>query len=188
QMTSVQAGETSAVHERTLAKVYEQQLVHVEGQTDILTLGIPFVCPYNPDTMIHSRSFMDQHRSELHHSNWRMGKVLRENGPRIFQIETTLNTDMFPEQFSFISSREWEWSARERATYVATTKALSKVPVKMARKIFHSIQGPHQMTSVQAGETSAVHERTLAKVYEQQLVHVEGQTDILTLGIPFVCP
>jgi hypothetical protein len=48
-MTSIQAGETGAVHERTLEHVYRQQLVPVEGQTDILTLGIPFVCPYNPD-------------------------------------------------------------------------------------------------------------------------------------------
>ena len=29
--------------------MYEQQLVEVTGQTDILTMGIPYVCPYNPD-------------------------------------------------------------------------------------------------------------------------------------------
>ena len=48
-MTSVQAGETEAVHKITLEHVHRQQLVPVQGQTDILTLGIPFVCPYNPD-------------------------------------------------------------------------------------------------------------------------------------------
>ena len=32
---------------------------------------------HNPTTMEASHSFMDQHRSELHKSNWRMGKVLR---------------------------------------------------------------------------------------------------------------
>ena len=31
---------------------------------------------HNPTTMEASHSFMDQHRSELHKSNWRMGKVL----------------------------------------------------------------------------------------------------------------
>ena len=33
---------------------------------------------HNPETMIHSRSFMDQHRSELHKSNWRMGEIMKE--------------------------------------------------------------------------------------------------------------
>ena len=55
---------------------------------------------------------MDQHRSELHKSNWRMGKVMRDHGPKIFQIETTLNTDTFPKPFDFLSKREWEWNAQ----------------------------------------------------------------------------
>ena len=33
---------------------------------------------HNVHTMRHSRSFMDQHKSELHSSNWRQGKVIRE--------------------------------------------------------------------------------------------------------------
>ena len=45
------------------------------------------------------RSFMDQHRSELHSSNWRMGKAhRRQPGVKVFQIETTLNNDTFPVQ------------------------------------------------------------------------------------------
>ncbi|MGA1754258.1 MAG: lactate racemase domain-containing protein, partial [Ilumatobacteraceae bacterium] len=64
---------------------------------------------HNPETMTHSRSFMDQHRSELHKSNWRMGKVLLDSGVKVFQIETTLNTDTFPSPFNFLSKREWEW-------------------------------------------------------------------------------
>ena len=35
------------MHEITVANVYRQQLVEVEGQTDILTMGIPYICPYN---------------------------------------------------------------------------------------------------------------------------------------------
>ena len=143
---------------------------------------------HNVNTMRQSRSFMDQHRSELHHSNWRMGKVLKESGPRIFQIETTINTDTFPAPFEFLSKREWEWGAKERATYLATTKALNRTPVKLARKIFHSIESPHQMTSIQCGEVEAVHKITTENVWKQQLVEVKGQTDILTMGIPFISP
>ena len=31
----------------TVANVHRQQLVEVTGQTDILTMGIPYICPYN---------------------------------------------------------------------------------------------------------------------------------------------
>jgi hypothetical protein len=131
---------------------------------------------------------MDRHKSELHKSVWRMGKLLRDDGPKIFQIETTLNTDMFPSPFHFVSKREWEWTPKDRAIYLGTTKSLNRTPLRLARKIFHDMESPHQMTSVQAGETETVHKLTLEAVHRQQLVPVEGQTDILTLGIPFVCP
>jgi hypothetical protein len=143
---------------------------------------------HNVHTMQHSKSFMDQHRSELHKSNWRMGKVLMDSGVKVFQIETTLNTNTFPSPFEFLSKREWEWNARDRATFIASSKSLARTPVRMARKIFHSIEAPHQMTSVQAGEVEAVHRITTEHVYRQQLVEVQGQTDILTMGIPYICP
>src|SRR3954447_20005845 len=51
---------------------------------------------HNVHTMRHSTSFMDQDASALHSSNWRMGRYIAEHGPRVFQIETTLNSDTFP--------------------------------------------------------------------------------------------
>lgn len=39
------AGEVEAVHRLTTADVYRQQLVQVEGQTDIVLYGIPYVGP-----------------------------------------------------------------------------------------------------------------------------------------------
>jgi hypothetical protein len=143
---------------------------------------------HNVATMRQSRSFMDQHRSELHHSNWRMGEVIRKAGVQIFQIETTLNNDTFPPPFDFLQKREWEWSARDRATFLASSKALARTPDRLKRSIFNSIQAPHDMTGIQAGEIEAVHRLSTAKVFEQQLVQVEGQTDILTMGLPYICP
>jgi hypothetical protein len=143
---------------------------------------------HNVRTMQHSRSFMDQHRSELHSSNWRMGKVLRDSGVKIFQIETTLNSDTFPSEFGFLQKREWEWSARDRASFLAVSKTLERAPERLKRSVFQSIKSPHQMTSVQAGEVEAVHEVTTANVYRQQLVEVSGQTDVLTMGLPYICP
>ena len=99
---------------------------------------------HNPTTMEASHSFMDQHASELHKSTWRMGKVMRDNGPKVFQIETTLNTDTFPQPFEFLSKREWEWNAKDRALYLGAAKSLAKAPPRLARKIFHGIEAPHR--------------------------------------------
>ncbi len=143
---------------------------------------------HNVHTMQHSRSFMDQHRSELHSSNWRMGRLLAAEGVKIFQIETTLNNDTFPPPFGFLQKREWEWTARDRAAYIAASASLERTPSRLARQIFHSVRAPYALTSVQAGEVEAVHSRTTEHVYRQQLVAVEGQTDILTMGLPYICP
>jgi hypothetical protein len=143
---------------------------------------------HNVATLQQSRSFMDQRRSELHHSNWRMGHLLAADGPKIFQIETTLNTDTFPKPFAFLQKREWEWSLRDRASFVATAKSLDRVPLKAARPIFQGILSPQRMSSVQAGEVEAVHRLTTEHVYRQHLVSVDGQADVLTMGLPYVCP
>jgi hypothetical protein len=74
---------------------------------------------HNPLTMQQSRSFMDQHRSELHSSNWRMGRLIADSGVNVFQIETTLNNDTFPTRSRFLQKREWEWKARDRLGYLA---------------------------------------------------------------------
>ena len=83
---------------------------------------------HNARTMQASRSFMDQHRSELHSSNWRMGRLIAESGVKIFQIETTLNTNTFPDQFRFLQRREWEWTLRDRAAFAASSAALERTP------------------------------------------------------------
>ncbi|HXY46044.1 MAG TPA: lactate racemase domain-containing protein [Acidimicrobiales bacterium] len=143
---------------------------------------------HNVRTMRASKSFMDRHHSQLHTSNWRMGKLIAQSGLKIFQIETTLNTDTFPPEMRFLQRREWEWTARDRASFLATSKALERTPPELARRIFHSVRAPHDLTSVQAGEVDAVHDRTLENVFRQQIVPVEGQTDILTMGLPYICP
>ncbi len=143
---------------------------------------------HNPETMRRSRSFMDQHHSELHSSNWRMGRLIAASGIRVFQIETPLNTDTFPHQFGFLQKREWEWGTKDRLGYLGLSQVLDRTPPRLARQVFHSIRAPHRMTSVQAGEVEAVHAVTTAEVWRQQGVAVEGQTDILTMGLPYISP
>jgi hypothetical protein len=143
---------------------------------------------HNVRTMQHSRSFMDQEHSELHSSNWRMGRLITSSGVKVFQIETTLNTDTFPPAFSFLQHREWEWTVRDRAAFLAMSKSLDRTPDRIARSIFQSIKAPHRMASVHAGEVEAVHRLTTQQIYRQQLVEVDGQADVVTFGLPYICP
>ncbi|HBM57041.1 MAG TPA: transcriptional regulator, partial [Acidimicrobiaceae bacterium] len=145
---------------------------------------------HNVHTMLNSRSFMDRENSALHASNWRMGKVLRDADVKIFQIETTVNNNTFGREgpMSVLQKREWEWSPKDRAGFLAMQQGLKLMPSAAKRKVFSSWLAPYELTSVQAGEVEAVHEVTTANVYKQQLVPVEGQTDVLTMGLPYICP
>ncbi len=143
---------------------------------------------HNVDTMRKSRSFMDPDNSQLHTKNWRQGRLIKESGLKIFQIETTLNTETFPPPFGFLQKREWEWNLRDRATFSATNVALRPMPWSARRRIFHSIESPYGVTSVQAGEVETVHAETIRQVHRQQLVQVEGQSDVLTMGLPYLGP
>ena len=145
---------------------------------------------HNVHTMEHSKSFMDRHNSELHHSNWRMGKVIADAGVKIFQIETTINTDTFGQTgpMAVLAKREWEWTTKDRVSFVAMQQGLKRLSSPTRRKIFQSHRAPYGVTSVTAGAIEPVHERTLQHCFDQHIVKVEGQTDILTMGLPYISP
>ncbi|HYA44246.1 MAG TPA: lactate racemase domain-containing protein [Acidimicrobiales bacterium] len=142
---------------------------------------------HNVRALRHSRSLMDRPNSELHSSNWRIGRLLAKH-VNIFQIETTLNNDAFPSQMAFLQKREWEWGVRDRAAFIAASKGALTLSAPARRAVFQSILAPHQMTSVQAGEVEAVHESTIANLRRQQLVEVEGQSDVVIFGLPHIGP
>mgnify|MGYP006170425407 CR=1 FL=1 len=81
------------------------------------------------------------------------GRNVRYNN---VQIDGAVNNDVFGRPYDFLMKREWEWSAKDRALYVGTAKSLDRTPPALARKIFHSIEAPHQMTSIQCGDVEAV--------------------------------
>ena len=74
---------------------------------------------HNVHTMQHSRSFMDRPRSELHRSNWRQGEVIKANGPPIFRSRPPSTTPFGWEGPAVLQKREWEWTARDRASFMA---------------------------------------------------------------------
>lgn len=142
---------------------------------------------HNVHTMRHSRSFNDPPNSAMHHSYDRMGDVLNAH-VRVFTVETTLNGDTFPQQLGFLTKREWEWSPRDQASYLAVKRANGLAPPKARHALWQRTQSPYGVTGVHAGATDAVHPYTLENVHRQQLTEIDGQADVLVLGLPYICP
>jgi lactate racemase len=142
---------------------------------------------HNSTTMVHSRSFMDHERSAMHSSAWRMGRLLADH-VKIFTVETTVNNAAFPAQYAFLTKREWEWSLKDQAMAFGMAKGLAAMPTRPKRKIFYNLVADYDVTGVHAGETEAVHAKTLGNVHRQQLVEVDGQSDVLVVGLPYLGP
>ena len=142
---------------------------------------------HNPETILKCNSYMDPKSSELYNSNTRIGKLLKEN-LNIFHIETTLNNKMYDNALNFLATPEDIWSASDHLKFRSMQAALKRLPRAGKRSFFHKIPADYGVIGVAAGETEAVHERTLQKCWQQHAVKVEGQADVVVYGIPFAGP
>lgn len=142
---------------------------------------------HNPDAIRASDSYMDPKRSELATRIGRLGKLAHEH-LNIFTIETTVNNRMFDRSLEFLAKNEDDLNGRERAMLKALVVSTGKLPQSARQAIFEKVPAAYGVTSVQAGATAAVHEQTVAKNFEQYLVPVEGQSDVLVLGLPYISP
>jgi hypothetical protein len=142
---------------------------------------------HNVRALMASRSYMDPRASEMHHSCKRLGKVVAEH-VKVFTVETTLDSRCFGFPIDYLMRREDRWSAADRFVAHANRVGLDLLPMPARRAIFHSMRAPYGITSVSAGATDEVHARTLESVHRQQLVAVEGQSDVVVAGLPFVGP
>ena len=146
---------------------------------------------HNVDTMLHSQSYMDprEGHSAINDSTVRMGRVLAADGVKVFQIETTLNSDTFPGNLGFLNKREWEWSLYDQGLMMAAKQGERRRPRRACGASSSSrIEAPYKLTGINAGEVEAVHERTLVNLHRQQLVEVQGQSDVLIMGLPYLGP
>src|SRR5207245_2346593 len=142
---------------------------------------------HNVKTLLGSRSYMNPPDSALHHSCIRQGQLI-EDTVRIFHIETTVNNHCFPTVANFMQKRETDWTPSDQATFLGIKQLTDVAPPSVKRSIFHSMRAPYGLTGVNAGQVDAVHDRTLDAVRKQMLVPVQGQTDVVTLGIPSLGP
>src|SRR3954465_13833336 len=142
---------------------------------------------HTPHAMQQSRSFMDPSSSELHKSASRQGEIVESAVP-VFHIETTLNSDMYGGPLRFLSKPEPRWTAPEQATFAGLKRTTDRLPPKLRRELFHKQYAPYAVTGVTAGAVNPVHEVTLEHCATQQAVQVHGQADVVTAGLPYLCP
>src|SRR5919201_1027328 len=142
---------------------------------------------HNVKTLLGSRSYMNPPDSALHHSCVRQGQLI-EDTVRCFHIETTVNNHSFPAVANFMQKRETDWTPSDQATFLGIKKLTDVAPPSVKRSIFLSMRAPYGLTAVNAGQVEAVHDKTLDAVRRQMLVPVEGQTDVVTMGIPYLGP
>ncbi|MFZ5468842.1 MAG: lactate racemase domain-containing protein [Myxococcota bacterium] len=142
---------------------------------------------HNPKTIRDSESYMEPARSALHRSTERIGRVIDKH-LKVFHIETALNNRMFDGPVAFLGKKEEDYTELDRMKFQAMKYALAKTPRAAKRKMFFSIPAAYEVISVHAGATEPTHEKTLEACWRQYAVPVEGQSDVVIFGVPYVSP
>lgn len=142
---------------------------------------------HNPETIRACESYMDPAKSELSNRLTRMGRVANK-ALNVFTIETTVNNRMFDPTLSFLAKNEDELDGRERALLSGLVATTARLPQVARQAIFEKFPAPYGVTGVWAGETEAVHEKTLERCFEQYSVPVSGQSDVVVFPIPYISP
>jgi lactate racemase len=142
---------------------------------------------HNPDTIRGSDSYMDPEKSQLARDIGGIGRFVHSK-LNIFNIETTVNNQMFDPALSFLRKNEDDLTARERSLLKGMVVATQKLPQSLRHTVFDKFPAPFGVTGVWAGDVGSVHEQVIAKSFEQYLVPVDGQADVLICPIPFISP
>jgi lactate racemase len=142
---------------------------------------------HTPGVMRRCHSYMDPENSGLATSVERMGKIANQ-ALNVFTIETTINNRMFGRQLNFLTKNEDELTGKEQLLLKGLVEATSRLPQAARQAIFQRVPAPFGVTGVFAGETEAAHAHTLKRAFDQYLVPIEGQADVLVSGVPYISP
>jgi hypothetical protein len=166
-------------------------LVPMDGGHKSVAVGL---CDYaslrhhhDPQTILESDSYMDPARSQLGHKVERLGKLV-DGTLKVFHLEMALNNRMYGDMLDFLAKNEDDFTETDKAKFEAMRWALKKLPRAAKRQIFHQVPAEYELIACYAGKTEPVHEKILERTFDQYAVNVQGQSDILILGIPYISP
>jgi nickel-dependent lactate racemase len=142
---------------------------------------------HNPEHIRKSWSYMDPPHSEMHRSVDRIGRLV-DRSMNVFHVETTINNRMFDGPLDFLMKREEDYRESDRLRLEAMRAALRAMPRVAKRKLLHAVPAAYDVIAVHAGKTEPTHQKILEKSYQQYMVDVDFQADILVYGIPYISP
>lgn len=142
---------------------------------------------HTPKMIADSNSYMNPPDSAISHSMNRQGAVV-ESHLKVFHIETVLNNRTFDGPLDFLMKNEDDFTEADRLKFQGMKWALDKLPFAARREIFMRTPAAYELIACTAGACEPVHDKTLAKSFDQYAVEVEGQADILITGIPYISP
>lgn len=160
-------------------KSYATGLVHYE------------TLKYNHDssTLKKTQSLFDPPRSALHQSIIRIGKVMQKHTD-VFHVETVLDDNRFPWYLSWVQIMWRRMNVLQKIVAKISCFFLKFTPNWLRLLLFWGplVRGQFGLVQVTAGETEAVHEETLKANYEDSIVDIDGQADILVLAPTCIGP
>ncbi len=166
-------------------------LVPMDGGDKSVGVGL---CDYptlqahhTPQTILKCDSYFDHTRSEMHRSCSRIGKIVNQK-LKVFHIETVLNNQMFDPRMAFFTKNEDRWNVLDRTMFNSTRWSLARMSRPVKRKALFAVPAAYEPIAIHAGATGPVHEKTLAYCYAQYCCPLEGQSDVVVYGIPFITP
>lgn len=142
---------------------------------------------HTPKMIADSNSYMNPPDSAISHSMNRQGSVVEQH-LKVFHIETVLNNRTFDGPLDFLMKNEDDFTEADRLKFQGMKWALDKLPFAARREIFMRTPAAYELIGCWAGACEPVHDKTLAKSFDQYAVEVEGQADILITGIPYISP
>jgi lactate racemase len=168
-------------------------LVPMDGGHKSVGVGLcgykTLLAHHNPYVMRRCHSYMDPDpkKSALHESVNRIGQLVNSK-LNVFTIETSLNNRMFDQNLEFLGRNEDDFTTGDKLKARVLLETLKRLPQKAREEIFYKVPAAYGVTGVFAGETEAVHAHTVKRVYDQYLVPITGQADIMVTGIPYISP
>ncbi len=142
---------------------------------------------HDSHTLRHTRSLYDPPRSLMHQSFTRIGKLIQKKID-IFHIETVLDENLFPWHLAWVQKIDRQMGLFEKLLMYSSVWGLKLLPHWLRLKVFWATRGPFGLLAINAGETAAVHEKTLEVCYADKIVEVDGQCDILILAPTCIGP
>jgi hypothetical protein len=134
-----------------------------------------------------TESYMEPGRSALHAGIDEVGRIIGEHVD-ILQIEVVLDTHMFGPALEFLGKNEDAHTAVDRVKVESMLLAFRAMPKALRRRALRATRSAYNPIAVHVGATDLAHADTVATQRRQQVIEVNGQSDVVIHGIPYISP